>query len=37
MGFRDGSPTRYDPEALTADYRSGPAADFVVDRVLRRE
>ena len=29
--------TRYDPEALMAAYRSGGAADFVVDKVLRRE
>ncbi len=27
----------YDPEALAADYRSGVAAGFLVDRVLRRE
>lgn len=37
MGFREWVETRYDPEALTAAYRSGPVADFVVDRVLRRE
>jgi hypothetical protein len=29
--------TRYDPEALMAAYRSGGAADFLVDRVLGRE
>ena len=27
----------YDPEVLAADYRSGVAAGFLVDRVLRRE
>jgi hypothetical protein len=27
----------YDPEALTARFRSGTEADFLVDRVLRRE
>jgi protein tyrosine/serine phosphatase len=37
MSFRDWIATRYDPEALTAAYRSGAAADFLVDRVLRRE
>lgn len=37
MSFRDWVATRYDPEALMAEYRSGGVADFVVDRVLRRE
>ena len=34
MAFREWVATRYDPAALTAEYRSGGAADFVVDRVL---
>jgi hypothetical protein len=29
--------TKYDPEVLAADYRSGGVADFVVDKVLGRE
>ena len=29
--------TRFNPEALTAAYRSDPVSDFIVDRVLRRE
>ncbi len=37
MAFRDWVATRYDPEALMAEYRSGGAADFLVDRVLGRE
>lgn len=37
MGFREWVETRYDPEALTAAYRSDAASDFIVDRVLRRE
>ena len=37
IGFREWVETRYDPEALMAEYRSGAAADFVVDQVLRRE
>jgi len=37
MGFREWVETRYDPEALMAEYRSGGAADLFVDKVLRRE
>jgi protein tyrosine/serine phosphatase len=37
MSFRDWVATRYDPAALTAEYQSGPVADFVLDKVLRRE
>jgi protein tyrosine phosphatase (PTP) superfamily phosphohydrolase (DUF442 family) len=37
MTFRTWVETRYDPEALMAEYRSGGAADFVVDKLLRRE
>ena len=37
MGFREWVETRYDPEALMAEYRSGGAADLLVDKVLRRE
>ena len=37
MSFRQWVETRYDPEALMAAYRSGGAADFLVDRVLGRE
>ncbi len=37
VSFREWVETRYDPEALAAEYRGGKAADFVVDRVLRRE
>jgi protein tyrosine phosphatase (PTP) superfamily phosphohydrolase (DUF442 family) len=37
MSFREWVGTRYDPEALMAEYRSGGAADLLVDRVLRRE
>jgi protein tyrosine/serine phosphatase len=37
MRFRDWVEHRYDPAALTAAYRSSGAADFLVDRVLRRE
>ena len=37
MGFREWVATRYDPEALMAEYRSGGAADLLVDKVLRRE
>jgi protein tyrosine/serine phosphatase len=37
MSFREWVGRRYDPEALTAAYRSRPAARFIVDRVLRRE
>jgi protein tyrosine/serine phosphatase len=37
MSFREWVETRYDPEALMAEYRSGAAADFLVDRVLGRE
>lgn len=37
IAFRDWIATRYDPDALTAEYRSGAVSDFVVDRVLRRE
>ena len=36
-GFREWVETRYDPEALMAEYRSGGAADLLVDKVLRRE
>jgi protein tyrosine/serine phosphatase len=37
MSFRDWIERRYDPEALTAAYKGSAAADFLVDRVLRRE
>jgi protein tyrosine/serine phosphatase len=37
MSFREWVKTRYDPVALMAEYRSSGAADFVVDKVLRRE
>ncbi len=37
MSFRTWVETRYDPDALMEAYRSGAAADFVVDKVLRRE
>ena len=37
MAFRDWVATRYEPEALMAEYRSDGAADFLVDRVLGRE
>lgn len=37
MSFRQWVETRYDRDALMAAYRSGRAADFLVDRVLRRE
>lgn len=37
MTFRAWVETRYDPAALMAEYRSNPAADFLVDRVLGRE
>jgi protein tyrosine/serine phosphatase len=37
MSFRDWIADRYDAGALMAEYRSGATADFVVDRVLRRE
>lgn len=37
MAFREWVATRYDPEALMAAYRSDGVADFLVDRVLRRE
>jgi protein tyrosine/serine phosphatase len=37
MGFREWVETRYDPDALTAAYRSDAASDFVLDRVLGRE
>jgi protein tyrosine phosphatase (PTP) superfamily phosphohydrolase (DUF442 family) len=37
MSFREWVETRYDPEALMAEYRSGGAADLLVDKVLRRE
>jgi protein tyrosine/serine phosphatase len=37
MSFRTWVETKYDPEALAADYRSGGVADFVVDKVLGRE
>ena len=37
MRFRDWVATRYDPEALMAEYKSDGAADFVLDKVLRRE
>ena len=37
MRFRDWVERRYDPEALMAAYPGGAAADFLVDRVLRRE
>ena len=37
MSFREWVERRYDPEALTAEYRSGGVANFVVDKVLRRE
>jgi hypothetical protein len=37
MSFREWVETRYDPEALAAAYRGGRGADFVVDRLLRRE
>ncbi len=37
MSFRAWVESRYDPEALTAEYRSDAASDFVLDRVLRRE
>jgi protein tyrosine/serine phosphatase len=35
--FRNWVFSDYDPEALTARFRSGTEADFLVDRVLRRE
>lgn len=37
MSFRDWVSTRYDPDALTAAYRSSRAASLVTDRLLRRE
>ncbi len=37
MPFRDWVATRYDADALMAEYRSDGATDFVLDRVLRRE
>ena len=37
MSFREWIASRYDPAALMAAYRSGGAADLLVDRVLRRE
>jgi len=37
MPFREWIETVYDPERLMADYRSGAAADFLVDKVLGRE
>jgi hypothetical protein len=37
MSFREWIETRYDPEAVMAEYRGGRAASFLVDRVLGRE
>jgi protein tyrosine/serine phosphatase len=37
MSFRRWVETRYDPEALMAEYRSNPVSDFIVDRILGRE
>ena len=37
MPFREWVETRYDAEALMAEYRSSGAADVLVDKVLRRE
>lgn len=37
MSFREWVETRYDRDALAAAYRSGKGADFLVDKVLRRE
>lgn len=37
IGFRAWVATRYDPAALTAEYKGGAVAGFVVDRVLGRE
>jgi protein tyrosine/serine phosphatase len=37
MSFRQWVEKRYDPDALMAEYRSGGAADLLVDKVLRRE
>ena len=34
MSFREWVETRYDREALMAEYRSGGAADFIVDKVF---
>jgi len=37
MSFRQWVETVYDARALMAEYRSGGVADFLVDRLLRRE
>jgi protein tyrosine/serine phosphatase len=37
MTFLDWVATRYDPTAIMAEFRSGRVADFVSNRVLRRE
>jgi protein tyrosine/serine phosphatase len=37
MPFLEWVTTRYDRDALRADYASGPKSDFLVDKVLRRE
>ena len=37
MSFRTWIETRYDPVALTAEYRSNPVSDYLLDRVLKRE
>lgn len=37
VGFREWVETRYDPAALTAEYKGGAVAEFVVGRVLGRE
>jgi protein tyrosine/serine phosphatase len=37
MPFRDWVATRYDPDALMAEYQGDGVADFVLDKVLRRE
>ncbi|MGF1462519.1 MAG: tyrosine-protein phosphatase [Maricaulaceae bacterium] len=37
MSFLDWVDERYDPTALRAAFQPAPLADFVVDRVLRRE
>ncbi|HET9067320.1 MAG TPA: sulfur transferase domain-containing protein, partial [Amaricoccus sp.] len=37
MSFREWVETRYDRDALMAEYRSSGTADLLVDKVLRRE